>query len=42
MIDKDLAIAEVPIAFRRFSKKSNNYEISEMRKYLLEWIEEVE
>ena len=42
VIDKDLAIAEVPIAFRRFSKKSNNYENSEIRKFLLEWFEEVE
>ena len=38
-IDKDLAIAEVPIAFRRFDKKSNNYEKSEIRQFLLDWME---
>ena len=37
IIDKDLAIAEVPIAFRRFDDKSNDYETSEIRKFLKEW-----
>lgn len=39
-IDKDLYIAEVPITFRRFDKKSNNYATSEIRKFLLDWYEE--
>lgn len=32
-----LAIAEVPIAFRRFDKEGNDYETSEVRKFLFEW-----
>lgn len=37
VIDNDLAIAEVPIAWRRFDAESNNYETSEVRKFLLDW-----
>ena len=39
-IDNDLYIAEVPIAFRRFDLESNDYEKSEIRKFLLEWFKE--
>lgn len=39
-IDRDLYISEVPIAFRRFDEKSNDYENSEVRKFLLDWFEE--
>ena len=35
----ELAIAEVPIAFRRFDEEGNDYETSEVRKFLLEWTE---
>lgn len=40
IIAKDLAIAEVPIAFRRFDGESNSYEKSEIRWFLLDWYEE--
>ena len=36
-IGDGLAIAEVPIAFRRFDSKSNVYESSEVRQFLLDW-----
>ena len=36
-IDENLYIAEVPIAFIRFDKKSNNYNTSEIRQFLLDW-----
>lgn len=39
VIDSNLAIAEVPIATHRFDEKSNNYEASEIRRFLLDWIE---
>lgn len=39
VIDKNLAIAEVPIVFHRFDNKSNNYENSEIKKFLNDWIE---
>lgn len=39
-IDTYLYISEVPIAFRRFDEESNNYETSEVRKFLLNWFEE--
>lgn len=39
-IDEDLYIAEVPITFRRFDEKSNNYQASEIRQFLLNWCEE--
>lgn len=39
-IDKDLYISELPIDFRRFDSTSNNYETSEVRKFLLYWFEE--
>lgn len=32
-----LAISEVPIAFRRFDKEGNDYDTSEVRKFLFEW-----
>lgn len=35
VIDKDLCIATVPIAFNRFDGESNDYETSEVRKFLL-------
>lgn len=38
--EKEIAIAELPIAFRRFDEKSNNYETSEIRKWLLDWVDE--
>lgn len=37
VLDKNLAIAEVPITFNRFDKNDNNYETSEVRQLLLEW-----
>ena len=37
VIGEGVAIAEVPIAFRRFDAESNNYENSEVRKFLLDW-----
>ena len=39
-IDKYLYISELPIDFRRFDNKSNIYETSEVRKFLLFWFEE--
>lgn len=39
IIDEGLAIAEVPIAFRRFDEKSNDYENSEIKKFLNDWLE---
>ncbi len=39
IIDKGLAIAEVPIAFRRFDNESNDYENSEIKKFLNDWLE---
>lgn len=38
VIDKHLAIAEVPIAFKRFDETSNDYEESHIRQFLLDWI----
>lgn len=35
-----LAIAEVPIARRRFDAKNNGYETSEIRQFLLDWLDE--
>ena len=40
VVDSNLAIAETPIAFRRFDEKSNNYETSEIRQFLLDWYKE--
>lgn len=37
VLDKNLAIAEVPITFNRFDENDNNYETSEVRQLLLEW-----
>lgn len=39
VIDKGLAIAEVPIGFHRFDVESNDYEKSEIRKFLFEWMD---
>ena len=39
-IDDNLAIAEVPISFHSFDEKSNDYKTSEIRKFLLNWIDE--
>ena len=39
VIDEGLAIAEVPIAWWRFDAKSNDYEKSEIRQRLAEWLE---
>lgn len=39
-IDEGLYIAEVPIAFRRFDEKNNNYTTSEIRQFLLNWYNE--
>lgn len=39
-IDENLYIAEVPIAFRRFDEKDNNYQTSEIRQFLLNWCKE--
>ena len=38
-IDDDMAIAEVPIAFKRFDENSNDYNNSEIRRFLLNWAE---
>lgn len=40
IIDKEneIAITEMPIAFRRFDAESNDYESSEIRKWLLNWL----
>ena len=35
--EKGLAIAEVPITFDKFNDKSNDYENSYIRKFLLDW-----
>lgn len=40
VLDKNLAIAEMPITFSRFDKETNDYEKSEVRQYLLNWFEE--
>ena len=40
IIDEDLAIAEVPIAFHEFDSNSNDYETSKIRQFLLNWIKE--
>ena len=40
VIGEGLAIAEVPIVFRKFDEKSNDYENSEMRRFLLDWLKE--
>lgn len=37
-IDNNLAIAEVPIGFNKFDSESNDYEKSEVRQYLLNWV----
>lgn len=37
-IDNNLAIAEVPIGFNKFDSESNDYEKSEVRQYLLNWL----
>lgn len=39
-IDNTLAIAEVPIGFRRFDTESNDYEKSEVRQYILNWLKQ--
>lgn len=39
-IDENLYIAETPIAYRRFDEKTNIYEESEIRKFLLSWYEQ--
>lgn len=39
VIDSKLAIAEVPIATHRFDSESNDYQTSEIRQFLLDWIE---
>lgn len=39
-VEEGLAIAEVPIAFRRFDEASNNYEKSEVRKFLMDWVDQ--
>lgn len=39
IIDEDLAIAEVPIDFCSFDKKSNDYENSKIKKFLNDWLE---
>lgn len=39
VIDKDLAIAEVPIAFMEFGE-DKDYEISYVREFLLNWIQD--
>ena len=41
-IDRDLYIAELPIGYKQFDKKSKNYETSEIRKFLLDWYKERE
>ena len=40
VIGDGLAIAEVPIAWRRFDAESNDYETSEIRQFLIAWYEE--
>lgn len=40
VIDKHLAIVEVPIAFKAFDKNSNDHGASEVRKFLLDWRKE--
>ena len=37
-ISNYLAIAEIPIAFRRFDKISNNYDNSEIKQFLQDWL----
>lgn len=37
VIEKGYVIAEVPIAFRRFDVNSNDYDTSEVRRFLLDW-----
>ena len=39
-IGDELAIAEVPIAFRKFDSVSNDYEHSRIRRFLLGWLKE--
>lgn len=39
-IDSGLYISEVPIAFRRFDEKDNNYQTSEIRQFLINWYAE--
>lgn len=39
-IAEELAISELPIGFQMFDLESNNYETSEVRKWLLKWYEE--
>lgn len=39
---KELAIAEVPIAFSKFDDESNDYENSYIRKWLLDWLKGAE
>lgn len=39
-IDDTLAIAEVPIGFVRFDVESNDYEESEVRQYLINWLKQ--
>ncbi|MDO4190008.1 MAG: hypothetical protein Q4D29_13575 [Lachnospiraceae bacterium] len=39
-IDKNIAISELPISLQIFNKdKSNNYEKSDIRSYILNWLE---
>ena len=40
VIDEGLAIAEVPIAWRRFDAESNDYETSDIRQFLIAWYAE--
>lgn len=40
VIDKGIAIAEVPIAFRWFDPTDNDYDVSEIRQFLMDWYEE--
>lgn len=40
VIDEGIAIAEVPIAFRRFAPSDNDYDTSEIRQFLMDWYEE--
>ena len=40
VIDEGIAIAEVPIAFRRFDPTDNDYDTSEIRQFLMDWYEE--
>ena len=37
VLDKNLAITEVPIVFHNFDNHNNNYKESEVRQFLLEW-----